>query len=160
MCVCVCVCVCVTLASVRCNSTRESWTKLKLGIWICHSEKVCPIVFGGGQRSCGVTRGQRPKTLFARYLKVGSLDKFHTWYVDALWREDECCSFWWRSKVIWGHQQSNTENLLLKQYLKIHHSEKLCHTVLGGGQRSSGVTKGQKLISLVVSIISQGRKLG
>ncbi|KAJ8034923.1 hypothetical protein HOLleu_21951 [Holothuria leucospilota] len=85
VCVCVraCVCVCVTLASVRCNSTRESWTKLKLGIWICHSEKVCPIVFGGGQRSCGVTRGQRPKTLFARYLKVGSLDKFHTWCVDA-----------------------------------------------------------------------------
>ncbi|KAJ8028764.1 hypothetical protein HOLleu_31096 [Holothuria leucospilota] len=70
VCACVCVCVCVTLASVRCNSTRESWTKPKLGIWICHSKKVCPIVFGGGQKSCGVTRGQRPKTLFARYLKM------------------------------------------------------------------------------------------
>ncbi|KAJ8018867.1 hypothetical protein HOLleu_00150 [Holothuria leucospilota] len=44
-----------------------------------------PIVFGGGQRSFGVTRGQTLKTLFTRYLKVGSLDRFHTWYVDALW---------------------------------------------------------------------------
>ncbi|KAJ8019296.1 hypothetical protein HOLleu_42176 [Holothuria leucospilota] len=44
-----------------------------------------PIVFGGGQRSFGVTRGQTLKTLFTRYLKLGSLDGFHTWGVDALW---------------------------------------------------------------------------
>ncbi|KAJ8032667.1 hypothetical protein HOLleu_26255 [Holothuria leucospilota] len=43
-----------------------------------------PIIFGGGQRSSGVTRGQTLKTLLTRYLKVGSLNKFHTLYVDAL----------------------------------------------------------------------------
>ncbi|KAJ8025967.1 hypothetical protein HOLleu_33680 [Holothuria leucospilota] len=44
-----------------------------------------PIVFGGGQRSSGVTGGQNLKTLFTRYLKIESLDRFHAWYVDALW---------------------------------------------------------------------------
>ncbi|KAJ8034084.1 hypothetical protein HOLleu_24509 [Holothuria leucospilota] len=43
-----------------------------------------PIVFGGGQRSSGVTGGQTPNTLLTRYLKVGSLDRLHTWYVVAL----------------------------------------------------------------------------
>ncbi|KAJ8023107.1 hypothetical protein HOLleu_38191 [Holothuria leucospilota] len=50
-----------------------------------YGKKKNPIVFGGGQRSSGVTGGQTPKTLLTRYLKVGSLDKFHTWYVDGLW---------------------------------------------------------------------------
>ncbi|KAJ8046241.1 hypothetical protein HOLleu_04856 [Holothuria leucospilota] len=77
-----------------------------------HIERKNPIVFGGGQRSFGVTRGQTLKTLFTRYLKVGSLDRFHTWCVDALWKEEEPYCFWWRSKVIWGHQGSNTENLV------------------------------------------------
>ncbi|KAJ8032995.1 hypothetical protein HOLleu_23106 [Holothuria leucospilota] len=45
-----------------------------------------PIIFGGGQRSSGVSGGQTLKTLLTRYLKkVGSLDEFHTYYVDALW---------------------------------------------------------------------------
>ncbi|KAJ8027939.1 hypothetical protein HOLleu_30038 [Holothuria leucospilota] len=42
-----------------------------------------PIIFGGGQRSSGVTRGQTLKTLLTRYLEVGSLDKFHTLYLVA-----------------------------------------------------------------------------
>ncbi|KAJ8031832.1 hypothetical protein HOLleu_25160 [Holothuria leucospilota] len=48
-------------------------------------ERKNPIVFGGGQRSSGVTGGQNLKTLFTRYLKLESLDRFHAWYVDALW---------------------------------------------------------------------------
>ncbi|KAJ8046448.1 hypothetical protein HOLleu_05120 [Holothuria leucospilota] len=47
-------------------------------------ERKNPIVFGGGQRSSGVTGGQNLKTLFTRYPKVGSLDRFHTKYVDVL----------------------------------------------------------------------------
>ncbi|KAJ8047453.1 hypothetical protein HOLleu_06450 [Holothuria leucospilota] len=50
-----------------------------------HIERKNPIVFGMGQRSPGVTRGQTLKTLLTQYLKVGSLDEFHTLYVDALW---------------------------------------------------------------------------
>ena len=50
-----------------------------------HIERKNPIVFGGGQRSPGVTGGQKLKTLLTRYLKLGSLDEFHSWYVDALW---------------------------------------------------------------------------
>ena len=70
------------------------------------------VIFGGGQRSSGVTRGQTLKILLTRYLKLGSLDKFHTWYVDGLWWEEEPYCFWWGSKVIWGHRGSNSENLL------------------------------------------------
>ncbi|KAJ8028145.1 hypothetical protein HOLleu_30297 [Holothuria leucospilota] len=43
-----------------------------------------PVVFGGGQRSSGVAGGQTLKTLLT-YLKIGSLDRFHMWYVDAFW---------------------------------------------------------------------------
>ncbi|KAJ8039494.1 hypothetical protein HOLleu_17235 [Holothuria leucospilota] len=50
-----------------------------------HIERKNPIVFGGGQRSPGVTGGQTLKTLLTQYLEVGSLDEFHTLYVDALW---------------------------------------------------------------------------
>ena len=56
-----------------------------LGMWMRYGKKMNGIAFGGGQRSSGVTRGQKLKTLLARYLKVGSLDRFDTWYVDALW---------------------------------------------------------------------------
>ncbi|KAJ8035867.1 hypothetical protein HOLleu_19678 [Holothuria leucospilota] len=48
-------------------------------------ERKNPIVFGGGQSSPGVTRGQTLKNLLTQYLKLGSLDEFHTLYVDALW---------------------------------------------------------------------------
>ncbi|KAJ8019203.1 hypothetical protein HOLleu_42361 [Holothuria leucospilota] len=48
-------------------------------------ERKNPIVFGRGQRSPGVTRGQTLKTLLTQYLEVGSLDEFHTLCVDALW---------------------------------------------------------------------------
>ncbi|KAJ8025096.1 hypothetical protein HOLleu_35207 [Holothuria leucospilota] len=54
-------------------------------MWMHYGKRKNPIVFGGGQRSFGVTRGQNLKTLFTQYLKIGSLDRFHTWYVDALW---------------------------------------------------------------------------
>ncbi|KAJ8017371.1 hypothetical protein HOLleu_45274 [Holothuria leucospilota] len=71
-----------------------------------------PIIFGGGERSSGVTGGQTLKTLLTRYLKKGSLDEFHTLYVDALWYEEEPYCFWWGSKVTWGHRGSNSENLV------------------------------------------------
>ncbi|KAJ8029671.1 hypothetical protein HOLleu_29122 [Holothuria leucospilota] len=35
------------------------------------------MIFGGGQGSSGVLGGQSLKTVFTRYLEVGSLDKFH-----------------------------------------------------------------------------------
>ncbi|KAJ8047133.1 hypothetical protein HOLleu_06043 [Holothuria leucospilota] len=49
-----------------------------------HIERKNPVVFGGvkGHR---VARGQTLKTLLTQYLEVGSCDKFHTLYVDALW---------------------------------------------------------------------------
>ncbi|KAJ8047059.1 hypothetical protein HOLleu_05952 [Holothuria leucospilota] len=50
-----------------------------------HIERKNRIVFGRGQRSPGVTRGQTLKTLLTQYLVVGSLDEFDTLYVDALW---------------------------------------------------------------------------
>ncbi|KAJ8023324.1 hypothetical protein HOLleu_35730 [Holothuria leucospilota] len=50
-----------------------------------HTERKNPIVFGGVQRSPGVTGGQTLKTLLTQYLEVGSLGEFHTLYVDALW---------------------------------------------------------------------------
>ncbi|KAJ8040472.1 hypothetical protein HOLleu_14770 [Holothuria leucospilota] len=49
-----------------------------------YGKRKSPISFGGGQRSFGVTRGQTLKTLLTCYLQVGSLDKFHTLFVDAL----------------------------------------------------------------------------
>ncbi|KAJ8026693.1 hypothetical protein HOLleu_31602 [Holothuria leucospilota] len=79
---------------------------------MCYGKKKVPIVFGGGQRSSGVTRGKTLKTLFIPYPKVESLDRFHTKYVDALWCEEEPYSFWWRSEVIWDHQGSKSENLV------------------------------------------------
>ena len=39
-------------------------------------------------------------------------DTFHIWYIDlSCWEEEPYC-FWWRSKVIWGHQRSKPENLV------------------------------------------------
>ncbi|KAJ8028552.1 hypothetical protein HOLleu_30825 [Holothuria leucospilota] len=48
-----------------------------------YSKRKNPVIFGGVQRSSGVSGGQTLKTLLTRYLKVGSLDKFHTLYVDV-----------------------------------------------------------------------------
>ncbi|KAJ8024943.1 hypothetical protein HOLleu_07207 [Holothuria leucospilota] len=42
-----------------------------------------PIIFGGGERSSGVTGGQTLKTSLTRYLKKGSSDSSQTWYIDA-----------------------------------------------------------------------------
>ncbi|KAJ8037199.1 hypothetical protein HOLleu_17953 [Holothuria leucospilota] len=77
-----------------------------------HIEWKNPIVFGGGQRSPGVTGGQTLKTVLTQYLEAGSLDEFHTLYVDALWYEEEPYHFLWRRKVIWGHRGSNLENFV------------------------------------------------
>ena len=41
-----------------------------------------PIVFGRGPRSFEVTRGESPKNVRTRYLKIESLDVFHS-----------CCTF-------------------------------------------------------------------
>ena len=47
-----------------------------------------------------------------RYLKKGSLDRSHIWYVgEPHWVQEPYC-FWWRSMVIWGQQGSNCENLV------------------------------------------------
>ncbi|KAJ8038962.1 hypothetical protein HOLleu_16532 [Holothuria leucospilota] len=67
---------------------------------MCYRKRKNPILFGGGQMSSGVTGGQTLKTMLARYLKIGSLDRFHRYYVDVLWWEDECYHVWWRSKVM------------------------------------------------------------
>ena len=55
-----------------------------LSMYMRYGKRKNPIVFGGGQRSSGVTGGQTLKILLKQYLKVGSLDEFHTLYVDAL----------------------------------------------------------------------------
>ena len=65
-----------------------------LSMLMCYGWKKNPIVFGGGQRSSGVTGGQTLKTLLTRYLKLGNLDQVHTWYVDALSLEGEPDRFW------------------------------------------------------------------
>ncbi|KAJ8026205.1 hypothetical protein HOLleu_33987 [Holothuria leucospilota] len=63
-------------------------------MWMWYGERKISVIFGGGQRSSGVTRGQTLKTLFIPYRKVGSLDRFHTKYVDVLWcKEKPYCFF-------------------------------------------------------------------
>ncbi|KAJ8028887.1 hypothetical protein HOLleu_28139 [Holothuria leucospilota] len=42
-----------------------------------------PIIFGGVERSSGVTGGHTLKSLLTRYLKKGSSDSSQTWYIDA-----------------------------------------------------------------------------
>ena len=94
-----------------------------------------PIVFSGGQRSSGVTRGQTLQTSLTWYLKVGSLGKFYSHYVDAIWLEEGPYHFWQRSKVIWGHQGSNSENLVntISQARKLGSSSYLiCRCVMIG----------------------------
>ncbi|KAJ8029559.1 hypothetical protein HOLleu_28989 [Holothuria leucospilota] len=56
-------CVCDALACKHDISRRVTVTELILGVWVGHIEKMIPIVFGGGQRSFGVRRGQNVKTL-------------------------------------------------------------------------------------------------
>ncbi|KAJ8019223.1 hypothetical protein HOLleu_42327 [Holothuria leucospilota] len=53
-------------------------------MWMHYGVKVNAFIFGGGQRSSEVTGGQTLKTLLTLYLQVGSLDRFHTCFVDAL----------------------------------------------------------------------------
>ena len=71
-----------------------------------------PIVFCGGQRSFEVTRGQTMKTMLIQYLKKGNMDESHTWLVDVPYWAEGPYRFWWRSKVIWRHVRSKSENLL------------------------------------------------
>ncbi|KAJ8025556.1 hypothetical protein HOLleu_33145 [Holothuria leucospilota] len=42
-----------------------------------------PIIFGGGQRSSGVTGGQNLKTLLTCYLKKRITDSSQMWCMDA-----------------------------------------------------------------------------
>ena len=44
-------------------SRRVSVNNLIFGVWVDHIEQMIPIVFGGGQRSFGVMRGHKVKTL-------------------------------------------------------------------------------------------------
>ena len=57
-----CVCV-VTPACKHDISSREARADLIFGVLMFHIEYKKPIVFGGGQRSFGVNRGQTVKTL-------------------------------------------------------------------------------------------------
>ncbi|KAJ8032547.1 hypothetical protein HOLleu_26098 [Holothuria leucospilota] len=54
-----------------------------LSVQMRYGKRKNPIIFGGGQRSSGVTGGQTLKTLLTRYLKKGSSDRSQTWYMDA-----------------------------------------------------------------------------
>ena len=87
-----------------------------------------PIVFGGGQRSSGVTEGQNLKTLLTQYLKLGNLDQLHTWYVDTLRLEGKPYCFWRRLKVIWGQRGSNPENFFntISQVKKLGSNSYVC----------------------------------
>ena len=90
-------------------SRRETWTDLLFSMLVYLIEYKKPIVFGGGQRSFEVNRGQIVKPC-KQYLKKGSLDRSHIWYVGVpCWVQKAYC-FWWRSKVIWGQQGSNCGN--------------------------------------------------
>ena len=65
-CMCVCASVCVCVVTPACNhdiSRREAQTVLIFGMLVYHIEYKKPIVFGGGQMSFGVNRGQIVKTL-------------------------------------------------------------------------------------------------
>ena len=42
----------------------------------------------------GALGGQTLKTSLTGYLKLGNLDQVHTWYVDALWLEEEPYHLW------------------------------------------------------------------
>ena len=63
--------------------------KFMLGMEMRYGHKKNPIVFGGGQRSWGVTGGLTLKTLLTPYLKLGNLDEVHTWHGDGLWSEED-----------------------------------------------------------------------
>ena len=93
---CVCTCVSVTLARVCCNSSRESITETLT--WCIES----PYCFWWRSKVIQGHREKTLKTLLTQHLLIRSLDRFHTWYVDALW-------------VTWGQ----TLNLVLTQYLKV-----------------------------------------
>ena len=56
---------------------------IKLGMTIPYIEYKNPIGFGGGQRSFGVTRGQKLKTLCTQYIKKGNCDGHQTYYADT-----------------------------------------------------------------------------
>ena len=68
-----------------------------------------------------VTGGQNLKTLLTRYLELGNLDKVHTWHGYTLWSKEETLRFWWRPKVMGGHEGSNSENIvnMISQVRKI-----------------------------------------
>ena len=44
-------------------SSKVNVRGLIFSVWVGHIEKMIPIVFGGVQRSFGVTRGQKVRTL-------------------------------------------------------------------------------------------------
>ncbi|KAJ8045479.1 Serine/threonine-protein phosphatase 4 regulatory subunit 3 [Holothuria leucospilota] len=67
-----------------------------------YGERKNPIIFGGGERSSGVTGGQTLKTPLTRYLKKGSSDGSQTWGQ--------------RSPGVTGGQTLKT---LLTQYLEV-----------------------------------------
>ncbi|KAJ8048230.1 hypothetical protein HOLleu_00462 [Holothuria leucospilota] len=120
-----------------------------------YGAKVEAFIFGGGQRSFGVTRGQKLKTLLTRYLQIGSLDRFHT-------------SMWMRygakmnAFIFGGGQRSpgvtvgQTLKTLLTRYLQMHHGKRKNPIVFGGGQRSFGVTRGQTLKTLFTRYLKVG----
>ena len=59
------------------------------------TKKVCPLHY----------------LAWLRYLKIAIMETFHIWFIDLQCLEEELFCFWWRSKVIWGHQRSNIIHL-------------------------------------------------
>lgn len=55
---CVCVYVSVTLALVCCYSKEESWLKVKIHMYVCHIQRMCPGIFGQGHRGTLTKCGQ------------------------------------------------------------------------------------------------------
>ncbi|KAJ8049085.1 hypothetical protein HOLleu_01665 [Holothuria leucospilota] len=104
-----------------------------------HIERKNPIVFGGGQRSPGVTEGQTLKTVLTQYLEVGSLDEFHTLYMPHIERKNAIVfGEGQRSSGVTGGQTFK----ILTQYLEMCYGKRKNAIFFGAGQRSFGVTGG------------------
>ena len=119
-----------------------------------YGKKKKSIVFGGGQRSSGVTRGQTLKTFLTWYLEVGSLINF----ILSMWMYGKRKNprLFGGGKRSFGVTGGQTLKTFLRWYLEVESLDKfhilsmwMCYgqrenlSVFGGGQRSFEVTRGQ-----------------
>ena len=77
MCVCVCLSVFMYVTLVNTIPQEGEPSGISYLTWMYHIEQMIPIVFGGGQNSFGVTRGQRVKNQTLD-LKKGNSERSHT----------------------------------------------------------------------------------